>query len=171
MGKPNIHGVKYFLKRLVESIKTPVSVSKIHNELKSMGFRIGKNTVYDYLYYAESVYFSFTAYKYGRSIKRRQLAEKKSYIIDNGFLTALTHGSDYGKKLENLVAIELKRRNHDLFFAKNGKECDFIVAENNLPIQVCADISSPQTFDREIQGAVFGARLLGSQDALIITPG
>jgi predicted AAA+ superfamily ATPase len=35
--------------------------------------------------------------------------------------------SDIGRKLENLVYIELKRRWNEIYYHKNRKECDFIV--------------------------------------------
>ncbi len=172
-NQTNIHAIKYFLKRLIESVKSTISISKIHNEMKTLGFRVGKNSLYEYLEFAEAVYFALVANKYDKSIKRQELADKKGYIIDNGFLSAITHkySSDYGKKLENLVAIELRRAGCALQFAKNGKECDFIVENNGkqIALQVCADLSSFETLNREIEGAIYGARQAGVDNAIILS--
>jgi len=99
-NQTNIHAIKYFLKRLVESVKSTISISKIHNEMKTFGFKVGKNSLYEYLEFAEAVYFALVANKYDKSIKRQELSDKKSYIIDNGFLSAITikYSDDYGKK-------------------------------------------------------------------------
>ena len=48
--------LKYFLKRLIENTGKPLSVHKIYNELRSRGLRVGKDTLYRYLEYAETVF-------------------------------------------------------------------------------------------------------------------
>jgi predicted AAA+ superfamily ATPase len=52
----NLVTLKYFLKRVFESVTKPLSVNKIYNELKSQGYKIGKNMLYDFLDAAEAVY-------------------------------------------------------------------------------------------------------------------
>jgi predicted AAA+ superfamily ATPase len=171
-SETNIAALKYFLKRLVESVKSPLSIAKIHNEMKSLGLRVGKNSLYDYFDYAEAIYFTLPSKRYSPSINRQELADKRAYIVDNGFLSALTHkySRDLGKKLENIVAIELKRRGYDLLFGKNGKECDFIVdRDERLALQVSYECSSFDTSEREVAGALFGAKLLGEKKATILT--
>ena len=169
----NVAALKYFLKRLIEGIGSPLSVAKIHNEMKSAGFRIGKNTLHDYLEMAEAVYFGLIATRYDPSIVRRELAEKKGYLIDNGFLTALSYrySDDRGKLLENLVAIELRRRGQTLLFAKGQKECDFVAEENGalLPIQVSVDLSHPPTKEREVAGLLAAASFVGAKRGIIVT--
>ena len=51
----NIPVLKYFIKRVFDGITTPVSVNKIYNELRSQGYRVGKNSLYEFLQAAESV--------------------------------------------------------------------------------------------------------------------
>ncbi|MFP4487533.1 MAG: ATP-binding protein [Campylobacterales bacterium] len=170
-SQTNITAIKYFFKRLVESVKSPLSISKIHNEMKSLGFRVGKNSLYDFFEYAEAAYFAIPAKKYDLSIKKQELSNKKSYIIDNGYLSALTHKytHDRGKKLENLIAIELKRREYELLFSQNGSECDFIIDKEPYALQVSFDTSSFETLEREVNGAINGAKLLGCKRATILT--
>lgn len=169
----NIPALKYFLKRLLESVSSPLSIAKIHNEMKSAGFKVGKNTLHDYLAMSEAVYFTLIASKYDPSIVRQSMAEKKGYIIDNGFLTQLSfrYQQDHGKLLENLIAIHLRRQNQNLQFIKGSQECDFVFQtdEGMMPLQVAYDLSHPDTLTRELNGLVKAAAFLNVEKGFIIT--
>ncbi|NCO13941.1 MAG: ATP-binding protein, partial [Thiomicrospira sp.] len=169
----NIPALKYFLKRLLESVSSPLSIAKIHNEMKSAGFRVGKNSLHDYLAMSEAVYFTLIASKYDPSIVRQNMAEKKGYIIDNGFLTQLSfrYQQDHGKLLENLVAISLRRQNQNLHFIKGSQECDFVfqTEDGMMPLQVAYDLSHPDTLTRELNGLVKAAEFLNQRKGVIIT--
>jgi predicted AAA+ superfamily ATPase len=169
----NISALKYFLKRLLESVSSPLSIAKIHNEMKSAGFKVGKNSLHDYLAMSEAVYFTLIATKYDPSIVRQSMAEKKGYIIDNGFLTQLSfrYQQDHGKLLENLIAISLRRQNQSLHFIKGSQECDFVFQadEGMMPLQVAYDLSHPDTLARELNGLVKAATFLNVQKGFIIT--
>lgn len=166
----NVPALKYFLKRLIEGIGSPLSINKIHNEMKSLGFRVAKNTLHDYFEITEAVYLTINASKHDPSIIRQNMADKKTYLLDNAFLKHLTfrYQQDTGKLLENLVAVELHRRQQSVMFIKGSRECDFI-AEDNTPLQISADISHPDTKSREIMGLLAGAKHLNSQQGIIIT--
>ncbi|KIM12012.1 MAG: hypothetical protein KU37_04000 [Sulfuricurvum sp. PC08-66] len=169
----NVVALKYFLKRVIEGVGSPLSIAKIHNEMKSAGFRIAKNTLHDYLEMAQAVYFGVIASRYDPSIVRRELSEKKVYVIDNGFLTALTYrySQEQGKLLENLVAIELQRRGIPLLFAKGQKECDFIVENEGelIPLQVSIDMSFAPTKERELAGLLTAAKYVAATRGIIVT--
>jgi predicted AAA+ superfamily ATPase len=169
----NIPALKYFLKRLLESVSSPLSIAKIYNEMKSAGFKVGKNSLHDYLAMSEAVYFTLIASKYDPSIVRQNMAEKKGYIIDNGFLTQLSfrYQQDHGKLLENLIAVQLRRQNQTLQFIKGAQECDFVyqTPEGVLPLQVAYDLSHPDTLRRELNGLVKAAEFLNVSQGLIIT--
>jgi len=44
----NIVALKFFLKRLLASSTKVISINKIYNDLKSSGFKVGKNSLYNY---------------------------------------------------------------------------------------------------------------------------
>lgn len=169
----NIPALKYFLKRLLESVSSPLSIAKIHNEMKSAGFKVGKNSLHDYLAMSEAVYFTLIASRFDPSIVRQSMAEKKGYIIDNGFLTQLSfrYQQDHDKLLENLIAISLRRQNQSLHFIKGSQECDFVFQtdEGMMPLQVAYDLSHPDTLTRELNGLVKAAAFLNVQKGVIIT--
>lgn len=169
----NIPALKYFLKRLLESVSSPLSIAKIHNEMKSAGFKVGKNSLHDYLAMSEAVYFTLIASRFDPSIVRQNMAEKKGYIIDNGFLTQLSfrYQQDHGKLLQNLIAINLRAQNQSLHFIKGSQECDFVFQtdEGMMPLQVAYDLSHPDTLARELNGLVKAAAFLNVQKGFIIT--
>jgi predicted AAA+ superfamily ATPase len=104
---------------------------------------------------------------------RQQMADKKSYLIDNAFMTQLTYrfSNDMGKLLENLIAIELRRRQPTLTFIKGVKECDFVVQKEDqrIPLQVTLEMTHPDTKTREISGLVSAAQFLNVRYGVIIT--
>jgi len=75
--------------------------------------------------------------KFDFSIKKQIQNPRKLYCIDNGFLTALgfRFSDNKGKMLENLVAVELKRRSKDTYYFSDTKECDFVIKEGNKIVE------------------------------------
>jgi predicted AAA+ superfamily ATPase len=170
----NVQALKFFLRRCIEGVTSPLSVSKVHNELKSAGFRIGKDALHHYLDQANAIYLLQIAYKYDPSLVKRELGDKKAYIVDNGLISALSWraGQDKGKLLENLVAMELRKQSIDLLFVKGTQECDFVMQQTNgtlLPMQVSYELGDLITREREIAGLIAACRFCQVQHGIILT--
>lgn len=84
----NIPVLKYFLKRVIEGITTPLSVNNIYNELKSQGYKISKDSLYEFLDNAEAVYLIRLLKRYSPSVLKAELGAKKVYTVDNGLVNA-----------------------------------------------------------------------------------
>jgi uncharacterized protein len=172
---PDLSILNYFLSRVTNNLTKPTSVNKIFNELKSNGYKTSKNILYDYLEWIEAVYFTLKVQKFDHSLIKREKAEKKYYIVDNGLVNAVTYNfsKDYGKLLENLIAIHLKSEfNKNVYFYKDNVECDFLVFDRDKPlhaIQVCWDISDKDTLKREIKGLVAACKFVGLTEGVIVS--
>lgn len=166
--------LKYFIKRVLSTFTKAISINKIYNELKSSGYKVGKNTLYQYFDYIETIYLGFTLRRYDPSMLKSELSEKKSYFIDNGLLLSVSFAfsDDYGKLLENTVFLQLKRSGKDIFYYKDKKECDFLVFDRDRAIeaiQVCYDMSDKDTREREITGLLEACKALGLGSGVIVT--
>lgn len=165
--------LKYFLKRLIESSTKLVSVNKIFNELKSQGFKIGKDTLYKYLDYSENSYIIKLLKKHYASLNKKDLGDKKIYPIDNGLLTSLSFlkTENYGKLLENVLLHEFSIKFKEIYYYRGKKECDFVILENKKPllVQVSFSIDDEKTLKREIDGLSDACKYFKTDKGYIIT--
>ncbi|MCF6317738.1 MAG: ATP-binding protein [Proteobacteria bacterium] len=169
----NTHALKFFLKRVLVSSTKQISVSKIYNDLKSSGIKVGKNILYEYLDHIENIYLSLTLEKYNPKILSG--TDRKVYSIDVGLNNAISFkfSEDIGKAIENTVYLELRRRGNKLFYySDRASECDFIINEKDKitqAIQVTYDMNNDKTKKREIKGLVNACKKFGLDKGLIVT--
>ena len=170
----NLPALKFFLKRILSSATKLISVNNIYNELKSSGFKIGKSQLYENLDACVNIYLAQILRKHTKSPVDRELGDKKIYAIDNGLLNSLDYkfSDDTGKALEQVVFLELRRREQEIYFYKDKSECDFIIRhgiEITKAIQVSVAMSDEKTRKREIRGLTDCCNEFGLQKGLIIT--
>ncbi|MDQ1265048.1 MAG: uncharacterized protein QG635_198 [Bacteroidota bacterium] len=171
----NTQILNYFLGRILANLSKATSVNKIYNELKSANYKTSKNILYDILDWTESIYYTSKVMRFSYSLIGREQAERKFYIIDNGLVNALTFSfsDDYGKLLENLIAIHLRRNfGNNVYFYKESLECDFVTFLKDKPerlVQVCYNISEPDTLKREIAGLTAACKYFNLKSGIIVT--
>ncbi len=165
--------LKFFIKKILEQITTPISVNKIHNDIKSMGYKISNNLLYEYLDHIKATFTAIIVNKFDFSEIRQAKSEKKAYAIDNGILTALdfSFSENKGKLLENMIALELLKHEKELTYYKNIVECDFIVKQKNkfLPIQISYSLQNAITKKRELKGLISACDYLKVKKGIIVT--
>ena len=149
--------LKYFIKRLYTNLSKPTSINKIFHELKANGYKVGKNTLYQFLDWVEATHMIMICNRYDPSIVKQESSERKLYIIDNGLVNAVSfnYKNDWGKLLENTVYLHLRREGKSTYFHKAKKECDFICYKEGrieTAIQVCYNLSDRDTRERELKG-------------------
>jgi hypothetical protein len=170
----NLPALKFFLKRLCASATKPFSVNAIYNDLKSSGFKLGKNQLYDWLEACRNIHLAFVLKKPSAAATERELGEKKVYLVDNGLVNAISYrfSEDRGKALEQAIYLELRRRGRDLFFYRGKGKCDFVLRRDTKvveAIQVSASLDDPETRRREERGLVECCRAFGLKRGTIIT--
>lgn len=148
----NVNSVMQLIKALLSSKE--FSINKFHNYLKSLNIKVGKNALYHYAKTLEDAFVVFLLKKFDLSYKKAQQSLPKVYFIDNGILTN-NKIDDNGRLLENLVFLELFRRELDIaYFQSLGQEeVDFVIKEGKKVkqlIQVCYELNNFATKEREI---------------------
>ncbi|MFZ4780092.1 MAG: ATP-binding protein, partial [Terrimicrobiaceae bacterium] len=148
------------------------SISAFTSTLKNRGIEASKRTIANYLGYLEDAFFVILSEKFARSQRQRTANPVKCYLFDTGFKQlAVNFSENRGKLLENLVAIELRRRGHEFFYFRDGGECDFIVASGGRPriaIQVCWEFHDGNR-KREIEGIRQASKSLGIKERFFLT--
>lgn len=116
------------------------------------------NTVKTYLEILEEAFLFFRINLFDYSIKRQIYNPSKIYIIDTALGNSISFkfSENVGHIYENLVFLELKRRNKEIYYwkSKKGKEVDFLIKKGlNIEeaIQVSYNLNYKKTLDREIE--------------------
>ena len=173
----NIEVLRFFVKRLMENITKPTSIRNIYNDIKSRGLKITKDVLYDWANHACEIFMFLRIPNYNRSLQKIENSKPKYYCIDNGLRDAvlLPQSHDNGKKLENNVLLELKRRTTTLdkiFYYQGKYECDFICQRGmdiETLIQVSWSIKGDDTREREIKGILEAEQVTHGKNMFIIT--
>jgi len=138
------------------------------------------HTVEKYVGHLEEAFLFFSLKRFSWKVREQSRSPKKVYCVDNGFVTSkgFQFSSNVGKLCENLVAIELKKRElqgrSEVFFWKNPQqeEVDFVVKKGrqiDQLIQVCWEMRSEKTRDREVRALLKASRDLDCGNLLVLT--
>lgn len=152
--------IMLFLCANIGSITSPNSIGNVlMNEGDFAGGKgkgIAGKTVEKYIDMLRSAFVFFSVGRY--DVKGKQLLKtlEKHYIIDMGFRNMLLgyRDADCGHILENIVFLELLRRDYRVYIGKIGEtEVDFVAEKPNdkVYIQVTESMQSPETRERELR--------------------
>jgi len=166
----NTNVLKLLIKALLTSKE--FSIHKFYNFIKSQGIKTSKNALYRYADYLNDAFFVFFMRKHSLSYKKSEQSLPKIYFVDNGLLS-LNGIDDKGRLLENLVFIELTRREKDIAYYQNSpkEEVDFVIKEGKKVkqlMQVCYDLSNFMTIDREKKALIKASEEFNCNNLTII---
>ena len=140
---------------MMDNIGNLASVRSLAKSLSISEDSITNKTVNSYLEYLCNAFAFYRIKRYDIRGKKYLSSSEKYYLSDHSFRYAKlgTKNMDYGRVIENIVAIELKRRGYELYVGVlYHKEIDFVAVRRNekVYIQVADNISEDETFNREV---------------------
>ncbi len=155
-----LHKIMLFLCSNIGSITSPNSIGNVlSNEgdlQKFKGRNVAGKTVHKYISMLRSAFIFYSVGRY--DVKGKQLLKTlgKHYIVDMGFRNMLLgyRDADRGHMIENIVFLELLRRDYRVYIGKVGEtEVDFVAEkpDDKLYIQVTESMQSPETRERELR--------------------
>lgn len=104
----NTFALRVLFKKLAESVKQPISFSRLTNIISSTGVKVGKSTVINYLEYAKDAWLVTPVQNIAGKLVEKETTPKY-YFTDNGILYLFLLDAETSL-LENLVAITLLRK-------------------------------------------------------------
>ncbi|MCD6318552.1 ATP-binding protein [Candidatus Aerophobetes bacterium] len=172
----NLSLFENFLKLLIHQNASLFTLGKADNFLKTLGFKITKSTLAEYLFYIKSAFLLFEISLFSYSTKDRLQYPRKIYTIDTGLVNSVTfrYSHNYGRMLENAIFLELLRRGKEVYYwkTKNNYEVDFVIIEGfkvKELIQVVWDISDEKTIKREERALLKAMGEFNLDKGLILT--
>ena len=158
-----------------------ISTLQSFNRLKD-AVKLSLDTVERFSGYLELARMFFSTRKFEFSLKRQLKSVRKVYVIDPGFfyVKGFRVSENYGKLLENVVAIELLRRTtfcrvpFEIYYWRDyrGSEVDFVIKSGgNVKqlIQTSYEVEDPKVRKREIGALLKASREVRCRNMLVVT--
>lgn len=165
----NPNALKSLVRKIAESVCSDISYTKLTNLLKSVGYKITKDTIIDYISYVENAYIIFRIKNYTTNFVEKE-TNSKYYFVDNGILNLFLTDKN-SKLLENIVAILLHQRFEEkVYYLKSsvtGVDVDFVLPEVKMVIQVAYSLKG-EAREREIKNLIHLSKVDRTFDKFMI---
>jgi predicted AAA+ superfamily ATPase len=168
--------IKTLAKYYLTNTASLISFNKLSRFLN-----IPLTTVERFSSYLETASLIFFVRRFSYSLKEQEKSQRKVYSIDVGLSNAIgfRFSERFGRIIENVVAIELKKRRAfnpgiEVYYWRDyaGREVDFVIKEGikvKELIQVCWDPSDHETREREVKALLKALDEFKLKKALVIT--
>ena len=163
--------LRRFVRQLMNTPAGTFSVHKIHDDLRSQGLSVGKDSLHAWLDHVQDAYVFFAVPIHTASERARQVNPRKVYAIDPGLVTACARrgSADHGQLLETAVFLELRRATPEIAYLRtaSGFEVDFLTPTEL--VQACATLEAAATREREVRALREAMSETSNRHATIVT--
>lgn len=167
----NQFSLRVLFRKLAESVKQPISFTRLTNIIASTGAKLSKPTLINYLEYSKDAFLVYPIKNIADNLTQRE-TNPKYYFVDNGIISILAMDVDTSL-LENMVAMELLRRyglEEQVFFYNKNVEVDFYIPDVATAIQVSYNPKkSDETWERESTALIKLSKVLDCKRLIILT--
>jgi predicted AAA+ superfamily ATPase len=167
----NQFSLRVLFRKLAESVKQPISFTRLTNIIASTGAKLSKPTLINYLEYSKDAFLVYPIKNIVDNLTQRE-TNPKYYFVDNGIISILAMDVDTSL-LENMVAMELLRRyglEEQVFFYNKNVEVDFYIPDAATAIQVSYNPKkSDETWERESTALIKLSKVLDCKRLIILT--
>ncbi|MFZ5760750.1 MAG: ATP-binding protein [Thermodesulfobacteriota bacterium] len=166
---------------LVDNTGCYYAISHLTDYLKSLGHRVRKSSVVDWLAAFEDAGLIFSVNIFSSSPTRISVNPRKVYCNDHALATSVSAGILINRDslLENLVFTALRRVTPEIFYhkTKTGREVDLVALLPSVPeqdgavmlIQVCASLANPRVKQSEVRSLSEAMVELAVAEGTIVT--
>jgi predicted AAA+ superfamily ATPase len=158
--------LRWLQRQLLANPAGSFSVQKFHDQLKSQGVAVAKDTLHAFLSHLEDAFLVRLVGMNSASERQRLVNPRKVYPVDPGLIPLFERSGrpNLGHALETVVLLELERRGYETGYVRTaeGWEVDFLAHAPGRPtllVQVCTELQTVETWCREIR-ALEAARAL-----------
>ena len=175
----SINTARVIFEFLFQNFSNEVNIEKIKNFIEKTLQIKTKTTIYRYLDKISDTLSVFFIEKFDKSVYKRKRWPKKAYVCDVGFSKILGFSKNTGKKMENVVFLELLRKINkwpllEIYYWKDHQqhEVDFVLKEG-VKVKQLIQVTYASDFDevekRELRSLIKASELLKCKDLLVIT--
>lgn len=164
------------IKELTLFLASNIGTIQSYNNLREMINVKSLNTIKNYLEMLENVFLFFKIDLFSFSVKKQIYNPSKIYSVDSALSNAIVFkfSENIGHIYENIVFIELQRKNKEVFYwkSKRGREVDFVIKSGlkiDEAIQVCFSFTDKKTRDRELESLLSAKNELNVDNLVMIT--
>ncbi|MEM5830451.1 MAG: ATP-binding protein [Candidatus Aenigmatarchaeota archaeon] len=172
----NLEFGRFLFEFCFQNFSSQISIKKIRNFFNR---KISEKTLYGYVNKLQDTLVVFFLNKFSTSVYLRSSWPKKVYVCDIGIPSILLYSKDIGKKMENVVFLDLLRKTNEnplteIYYFKDYQqnEVDFVIKEGTKVkqlIQVTYASSKDEIEKREIKALLKASDLLKCKGLMIIT--
>lgn len=165
--------MKHLVKYCFTHMGTAASLTKLYNDFKSQGHKLGKDTLFDYFSYLEDAFAVFSVPVFRNSVREEMRNPKKIYAVDNGLKSIfdVSLSPDYGRLYENAAFLHLRRKTREVYYYLQNQEVDFYcrTGGEQTVANISYEIGDSKTRAREIAGLVEAMDWFGASRSYLLT--